>query len=282
MAGDLLDIGSRVPLDAQIAVVLEYLARFAGQTTTVACSGNHDLDHRTAAGEKATAWIAEARAGGVVVDGDSVTVGDWTVTACAWWEGPETLGALRGELGAASRSRTGRWMWVWHGPPEGPLSWTGSRHYGDPELPRLFDAHRPDVVLCGHIHQAPFVSDGAWAERRGDTWLFNGGHQLGPIPTSVTIDFGDGRASWWSFGGTGEISLRGADGRRDRAGRSVVGRPIGPAVDLDRGTSGQPAEHGVDHREVAVGIGELAAHVPEVGRQPVQPPRELPRQLQRE
>ena len=98
-------------------------------------------------------------------------------------------------------------MWVWHGPPEGPLSWTGSKHYGDPELPRLLDAHRPDVVLCGHIHQAPFVERGAWAERRGDTWLFNGGHQAGPIPTNVHLDLAEGIASWWSLGGTGEVAL---------------------------------------------------------------------------
>ena len=159
VAGDLLDVASRVPLDAQITVVLEYLARFAERTTTVACSGNHDLDHRTEAGEKATAWIAEARAGGVAVDGDSATVGEWTVTACPWWEGPETLGALEATLDATGRSRTARWMWVWHGPPEGPLSWTGSRHYGDPELPRLLDAsstrrgvvrtHPPGAVRLG-------------------------------------------------------------------------------------------------------------------------------------
>jgi len=210
VAGDLLDIASGVPLDAQIAVVLEYLVRFAGHTTTVVCSGNHDLDHRNEAGEKATAWIAEARAGGVAVDGDSATVEDWTVTSCAWWEGPETLATLESALEAAGRSRAGRWMWAWHGPPQGPLSWTGSRHYGDPELPRLLDTHRPDVVLCGHIHQAPFVADGAWAERRGDTWLFNGGHQLGPIPTHVVLDLGEGIASWWSFAAAGEISLSGS------------------------------------------------------------------------
>ena len=98
-------------------------------------------------------------------------------------------------------------MWVWHGPPEGPLSWTGSRHYGDPELPRLLDLHRPDVVLCGHIHQAPFVPHGGWVERRGATWLFNGGHQLGPVPTNVSLDLTASRASWWSFDGTGEVSL---------------------------------------------------------------------------
>src|SRR3954454_4998756 len=82
VAGDLLDISSGVPLDAQIAVVLEYLTRFAAQTTTVACSGNHDLDSRTDAGEKMTSWITEARAGGVAVDGDSVEVGGWLVTTC--------------------------------------------------------------------------------------------------------------------------------------------------------------------------------------------------------
>ncbi len=207
LAGDLLDVASALPLDAQIAVVLEYLRRFADRTTTVVCSGNHDLDHRNAAGEKATAWITEARADGVTVDGDSVTVDGWTVTACAWWEGPATLAALEASLGAAGRARRGRWMWVWHGPPEGPLSWTGSRHYGDPELPRLLDLHRPDVVLCGHIHQAPFVPHGGWVERRGATWLFNGGHQLGPVPTNVSLDLTASRASWWSFDGTDDVSL---------------------------------------------------------------------------
>jgi Icc-related predicted phosphoesterase len=207
VAGDLLDISSAVPLDAQIAVVLEYLARCAERATTVVCSGNHDLDHRNEHGEKATAWLHEARAAGVAVDGDSVTVGNWTVTACAWWEGPASLGAVEASLGAARPGE--RWMWVWHGPPEGPLSWTGSRHYGDPELPRLLDRFRPDVVLCGRIHQAPFVPGGAWAHRRGDTWLFNGGHQPGARPSHVQVDVADGTASWWSFAGVGELALTG-------------------------------------------------------------------------
>ena len=211
VAGDLLDIGSAVPLDAQIGVVLEYLARAARVTTVVACSGNHDLDHRNAAGEKATAWINEARATGVVVDGDTVVVDGWTVTSCAWWEGDTTLATLEAHLDAAAAARTGPWMWVWHGPPEGPLSWTGSRHYGDPELPRLLDRHRPDVVLCGHIHQAPFVPGGAWATRHGDAWLFNGGHQLGPVPSHVRLDLAGRSAQWWSFAGSGELLLDDVD-----------------------------------------------------------------------
>lgn len=209
VAGDLLDIGSGVPLDAQIVVVLEYLARFAQRTTTVACSGNHDLDHRTASDEKATDWILDARASGVVVDGDSRMVDGWLVTSCAWWEGPETLNHLEEGLARGAKQRQGPWIWAYHGPPEGPLAWTGSKHFGDPELPRLIDVHRPDIVLCGHIHQAPFVEGGAWSEQRGTTWLFNSGYQRGQIPPHVFLDLDPdgGRAEWWSGMGSGEVSL---------------------------------------------------------------------------
>jgi Icc-related predicted phosphoesterase len=208
IAGDLLDIGSAVPLDAQIAVVLEHLARLAQRTTVVVCSGNHDLDHRGDDGEKATRWIADARDVGVVVDGDSAEVGGWLVSSCAWWEGPSTLANLEQRLEAAGARRSGRWLWAYHGPPEGPLSWTGSRSYGDPELPRLVERHEPDVVLCGHIHQAPHVDGGSWFERRGRTWLFNAGHQPGEVPAHVELDLDAGRASWRSAIGSGELDLR--------------------------------------------------------------------------
>ena len=104
----------------------------------------------------------------MVVDGDSAMVDGWLVSSCAWWEGPETLKLLEDGLARAAAQRTGPWLWAYHGPPEGPLAWTGSKHFGDPELPRLIDEHRPDIVLCGHIHQAPFVDGGGWAEQRGD------------------------------------------------------------------------------------------------------------------
>ena len=129
------------------------------------------------------------------------------MTACAWGEGPQTLQRLEADLAEASRSRTGRWLWAYHGPPEGPLSWTGSKHYGDPELPRLLDLHHPDVVLCGHIHQAPFVAEGGWIERRGATWLFNSGHLPGPVPAHTVLDLDDGVARWWSSAGGGDAAL---------------------------------------------------------------------------
>ena len=207
VAGDLLDISSAVPLDAQITVVLTYLERLAARVPTLVCSGNHDLDHRTASGEKATRWLNEARRHGVHVDGDSFDLGDWRLSACAWWEGTDTLAALEARLAAAAADRPKRWLWAFHGPPEGPLSWTGAKHYGDPELPRLLDVYAPDVVLCGHVHQAPFTSAGAWAEHRGSTWLFNTGYQRGDPPPFIVLDLDVGRASWWSPTGSGEVDL---------------------------------------------------------------------------
>jgi Icc-related predicted phosphoesterase len=207
IAGDLLDVGSDLPLDAQITVALTYLERLVAITPTIICSGNHDLDSRAASGEKVTRWFDRAKELGVHVDGDSLDRDGWRLTSCAWWEGPVTLAALEAVLDDAAADRPRRWLWVFHGPPEGPLAWTGTRHYGDPELPRLLDTHRPDVVLCGHIHQAPFTPEGGWVEHRGSTWLFNAGHQPGGQPSFIELDLGDDRASWWSLAGTGAVDL---------------------------------------------------------------------------
>lgn len=208
IAGDLLDIGSAVPLDAQITVVLSYLERLAGRLPTLVCSGNHDLDSRRPSGEKASSWLQEAAAFGVIVDGASSDVAGWRLTACAWWEGPDTLAELERRIAAASVERPEHWLWAYHGPPEGLLSWTGSRHFGDPELPRLIDTYAPDVVLCGHIHQAPFTTEGDWVQQQGDTWLFNGGYQRGPEPTFIEIDLDGLTASWHSGGGDETVDLR--------------------------------------------------------------------------
>jgi Icc-related predicted phosphoesterase len=215
VAGDLLSASSVVPLDVQIGVALEYLNRFVAKVPTVACSGNHDLDDRGDDGEKLTAWIQEARRAGVVVDGDSTTIGDWTITACAWWEGPATLAHLEDALARATEERAARWMWVYHSPPDGPLSLTGARSVGDPELPRLLERFHPDVVLCGHVHESPFVSGGGWVAQRSGAWLFNSGQLHGADPAHIVIDLDRGDASWWSY--------EGSDETRFEVGPSVVG-----------------------------------------------------------
>jgi len=57
------------------------------------------------------------------------------------------------------------------------------------------------------VHEPPFKHDGAWADRIGDTWVFNPGRQIGPIPAHIEIDLGEMRAQWWSLAGAEEIDL---------------------------------------------------------------------------
>jgi Icc-related predicted phosphoesterase len=97
---------------------------------------------------------------------------------------------------------------VYHAPPEGALSWTGKRHYGDALLPELVKRHSPTAVLCGHIHEAPFKTGGSWIDRIGKTWLFNAGHQIGDIPARIEIDLTQQAARWISLAGMEEQALQ--------------------------------------------------------------------------
>ena len=208
LAGDHLDAAGHADLNAQIALIVAYLGRLAELTTVVANSGNHDLTSRRGDGEKAAIWLDRTDPR-VVRDGSRVRVGDDLVSACAWWEGPATRRELEEQLAAdAAVARSGRWIWVYHSPPdESPTSWSGSRHYGDDVLNRLIAEHRPDLVLTGHVHEAPFRPAGSWHHRIGDTLVLNAGRQPGPVPAHLVVDTGAGEVSWWTFEGRGELEL---------------------------------------------------------------------------
>ena len=53
--------------------------------------------------------------------------------------------------------------------------------------PGWIERFRPGLVLCGHIHNAPFVNQGSWVDRIGDTWVLNPGHQIGPVPAHIEL-----------------------------------------------------------------------------------------------
>jgi Icc-related predicted phosphoesterase len=209
VAGDHLDISSVVEPDAQIAVVLEYLSRLAQKTTTIACSGNHDLDGDNELDERYASWLRAATNAGVHVDGTRVAFDDTLITVCPWWDGPRTRDLVDRQLADDAAAVGDRdWIWVYHAPPDAsPTSWTGKRHYGDTELSAWIDRHRPHLVLCGHVHQAPFADDGGWADRVGSTWVVNAGRQIGPVPAHVIVDTRTGRASWTSLDGVDELVL---------------------------------------------------------------------------
>ena len=206
VAGDCLDISSPVEPDAQIAVVLEYLARIAAKTNVVACSGNHDLNARNELDERSARWLDAARPAGVAVDGMRLELDDTRVTVCPWWDGPRTRELVDRQLAEDAIEAAGHpWIWVYHAPPDAsPTSWTGKRHYGDEELVAWIEQHHPDFVLCGHVHQSPFASQGAWIDRIGSTLVFNAGRQIGPVPTHISLDTDAGTAQWYSLAGDEE------------------------------------------------------------------------------
>jgi Icc-related predicted phosphoesterase len=209
IAGDALDIGSIVDFRAQIVVVKKYLELLAEKTHVILCSGNHDLDERDEAGEKISRWISALGDLHVAHDGESLTVGDNVFTICPWWDGPRVKDNIGKQLEDASHaSRKNRWIWVHHAPAlNSPTSWGGKRSFGDAELVQWISAYQPDMVLSGHVHQSPFISDGSWYDRLGKTWVFNVGQQAGRPPTHIMLDLDQNKAYWFSAYGEQFIDL---------------------------------------------------------------------------
>jgi Icc-related predicted phosphoesterase len=207
-AGDALDVGSIVDFRAQIVVVRKYLALLAQQTRVILCSGNHDLDARSDDGEKVAGWIGSLRDLGIACDGDSLTIGDRLFTVCPWWDGPKVKEGIARQLEDAAAAKPGEWIWVHHAPPaDSPTSWGGKRHFGDSDLVQWMARWRPGMVISGHVHQSPFVRDGSWYDRIGDTWAFNAGHQYGRPPAHIVLDFDARQAFWLSAAGEEVIDL---------------------------------------------------------------------------
>ena len=109
----------------------------------------------------------------------------------------------------AARGRPDTWVWVYHSPPAGtPLCRDRRREFPDHDLAAWIERHQPDLVLTGHIHQAPWVEGGSWRARLGRTWVFNAGKQIGPVPPHVTIDTRAGTAEWFGVFETDRVDLR--------------------------------------------------------------------------
>jgi 3',5'-cyclic AMP phosphodiesterase CpdA len=165
-------------------------------------SGNHDADARNAAGEWFARWLIRARGDGLFVDGDEISFPSITITLCPWWDGPVSRAELEEFLSQAASRATGKWIWIHHAPPDqSPVSWTGKRFGGDKFLVEWIHRFGPDLVLSGHIHNAPFYPDGSWIDRIGKTWVFNPGRQIGPRPTSIVFDLDAMTAEWVSLEG---------------------------------------------------------------------------------
>jgi len=208
LAGDHLEIASSVDRPAQSVVALKYFKRIASTKPVFVCSGNHDLDVRTDDGELVARWIEKVRLLGIPADGDSPIIGDTMFSLCPWWDGDNRKKAVGEQLARDAETRPEHWIWVYHAPPdESPTSWGGSRSFGDKALREWIEQYQPDLVLSGHVHQSPFVPNGSWADRIGRTWVFNAGHQIGPVPSHVVVDTDGPRAYWLSLYGAQTTAL---------------------------------------------------------------------------
>ena len=213
LPGDHLQVVGAAPLEAQILVVSKYLERLASVATVFASSGNHDLDGPGVDGEQRAGWLGRLPVDRLHVDGSTVELNsaDGAVvrfTVCPWWDGPLTRELVDEQLAAAAHAPAGRWVWVYHSPPAGTrLCTTGAREFPDHDLAEWIERWSPDLVVCGHIHQAPWVDGGAWIDRLGDTWVINAGHQPGPVPAHVVVDLTAGTAEWIALPDRDEVQL---------------------------------------------------------------------------
>ena len=198
-AGDLLDQASSVDLDTQIQVVLRYLRRWRSNAFLLVSSGNHDLNARNEFSELAAKWLRKAGRSGAVIDGEQFEADGVLFSVCPWWDGEASFQLVVEQLQRDQRLRKGKWIWLYHAPPDRTsLSWTGKVYFGDEKLGGLIDRFRPDLVFCGHVHQAPFRKGGSWVEKIGDTVVFNAGMQMGAPPAFITVDTVANTATWHS------------------------------------------------------------------------------------
>lgn len=203
LAGDLLDAFSTVDPRVQIAVVQRYLSKLSAITRLIVCSGNHDLDGRDASGERTSLWIAgKVRTSGIPADGDAPVIDGTMFSICPWWDGPVAKRRIADQLARDSKAEKKRWIWIYHAPPIGSRISHEMREFGDPELAHWIDQYRPDLVFCGHVHNAPFRADGSWVDKRGNTMVFNAGRQIGDEPAHIVLDIEENAALWFSLMGS--------------------------------------------------------------------------------
>ena len=208
VVGDLADVVSPVPHAVQSVVLQKYLGALADHATVLVSSGNHDLDGPGEHGEQVAAWLRSSGTEQIHVDGTSIDIGDTRFTICPWWDGPVTRQHVDDQLAAAAVDRPERWVWLYHSPPAGTvLCNDGRREFPDHDLAAWIEQHSPDLVLCGHIHQAPWIDGGSWHARLGTTRVFNAGKQRGPIPPHITLDLEAGTAEWYGVFDVESIAL---------------------------------------------------------------------------
>ncbi|MEM9517464.1 MAG: metallophosphoesterase [Actinomycetota bacterium] len=178
--------------------LLHLVERLLDRTRVIVCSGNHDLDGVDAHGERTATWTNDVRRLGAVTDGDLLLAGDTAISVLPWWDGPRGMAHV-GDLVAGHHPDVDgrRWIWVHHAPPVATrIANDGVADRGDALLPQLLSQHRPDLVVCGHVHEAPFVDGGDWHDAVAGSIVVNAGQRPGPTPCHIVVDVGADTLRW--------------------------------------------------------------------------------------
>lgn len=179
LGGDLCEIFTeRATLREQHQSILDRLSRLAATGRPLAVAeGNHDAARPGWLGPRpgleSVKWPGFSEE--ICVAGRSLVL---TVCRDTVVDGVNAPGRIADafEAGAAARDRTGSpWLVIHHEPPERTPICAGAD--GNRLLTGLVARHQPDLVVCAHIHEAPFERDmgGHWHCRVGRTLLVNAG-----------------------------------------------------------------------------------------------------------
>ena len=87
------------------------------------------------------------------------------------------------------------WIVVDHYPPVRSRTHSGDDYYLNKET---IDFH-PDIIVSGHMHQAPFVEGGSWHDRVNGTLCLNAGCRWNAYqPCHIVLDSEKRRATWFT------------------------------------------------------------------------------------
>jgi hypothetical protein len=112
--------------------------------------------------ETVAGWLHDVEAGNLIVDGTSEELSGALLTVCPWWDGVVSRAEVEVEFARQAGMIKRPWIWVYHAPPAGSaVCWNGRKFVGDEFLRESITRLGPDLVLSGHIHDAPFYPGGA-------------------------------------------------------------------------------------------------------------------------
>ena len=184
IAGDLLNIFSKIPVEDQLNLVKEFLQRLTQKTSVAVCSGNHDpievLPPLVAGAETCyvASWLKEIGGPNLITDGQTRLVGAQViVTTIPFSSSLELEGALIDEAKHLKAEYNGQWVLLIHDPARAQS---------------IISKARPDFVHFGHYHGP----DG-FSRRSNNTLFLSAGQRLeAAIPNHITLDSDTGIAVW--------------------------------------------------------------------------------------